>query len=328
MNKDFIEISDPTIDVEQILTSIEKSLASACIDLEALSKFQNQRFTPLSPEGFRSFDPLGAAHSFEKGINPPKFTSPKLWFIRGPIKWIFVSLVNLYSFVDKKLSENRIKAFFSVLHELIRINRKLKSIEIQMDLISKQIYTESGKQEFYKQSTDSQFFDLGSSFQGLEELLGKLNPALHHIILLPETGDFQILLEREKISVESHSHNPNTIDRLLKTRALQIKKTDPGSLSPKIPEKSEIIIEKPLTDLTPNQIRFLFSELSKKSPAQTKILFSISKLDSHSAFSLQSLSVCNENKLTSFMAEVGFDFEQVLLETGKFKFFQFSKKEA
>lgn len=328
MNKDFIEISDPTIDVEQILTSIEKSLASTSLDLESLSKFQNLSFTPLSPEGFRSFDPLGAAHAFEKGINPPKFTSPKLWFIRGPIKWIFVSLVNLYSFVDKKLSENRIKAFFSVLHELIRINRKLKNLEIKLDQINRQIQKETGRQEFKPDFEDSQYFDLGTSFRGLEELLGKLNLNSHHLILLPESGDFQVLLEREKISVESYSNNQRVIDRLLKTRAIRVKKSDLDSIAPKLLVRSEIIIEKPLTDLSPNQIQFLFSELSANIPHQTNIIFSISKTDTQSAFCLQSLSICNENKLTSFMNQLGFNFDQVLLETGDYKFFQFSKKDS
>jgi hypothetical protein len=70
---------------------------------------------------------LAAANAFEKGISPPKFTNPKLWFIRGPIKWVFVSLVNLYSFIDKKLSENRIRAFFSVLARTDPFEQEIKS---------------------------------------------------------------------------------------------------------------------------------------------------------------------------------------------------------
>lgn len=326
MNKDFIEISDPTIDVEQILKSIESNLSQSSFDLESLAKLQNQRFTPISPEGFRAFDPLAAANAFEKGISPPKFTNPKLWFIRGPIKWVFVSLVNLYSFIDKKLSENRIRAFFSVLHELIRLNRKLKQIESQLTFLQSSMNTEKGKAEFQLDSDNAFYFDLNSAALGLEDLFKKLNKSELYVILLPESGDSLVFFEREQIAYDCYSPNEKIVNSLKKNKSLKVFLLPPGQICPKLNRLKTVLIEKPLTDLTPRQIRFLFSEINRLSEPGTHLIFSISKPNSISAFSENSISICNEGKLGLYLSEFGFNFNEILLETLELKFFQFSKK--
>lgn len=83
----------------------------------------------------KEFDPSFVASQFEKGISPPKFTNPKLWFIKGPLKTILIKFVEFYAIVDKKLSENRIKAFYSVLFELIKSKKRILRLEKKIEEI-------------------------------------------------------------------------------------------------------------------------------------------------------------------------------------------------
>jgi hypothetical protein len=127
--KPIFEIHDSEINVREIMEEIESRLRKKNVSADEITRLSHLDSTPISPAGNREFDPANTAYLFDKGISAPKFTNPSLWFVRGPLKWIFKKIVEIYSLLDKKLSENRIKAFYSVVHELILQKAKTKELE-------------------------------------------------------------------------------------------------------------------------------------------------------------------------------------------------------
>ena len=133
------EIHDSEINVSEIMKEIESNLSKRNINKEELNKIYRADFSPDSPGGYREFDPAYIANQFESGISPPKFQNKSLWFIRGPIKWIIVKLIELYSYVEKKLSFNRIRAFYSVVHELIVLKKRYDLLQSRFDELEKEV---------------------------------------------------------------------------------------------------------------------------------------------------------------------------------------------
>lgn len=127
---ELFKVSNMNLDAKEIMREIESRIRIRSIDKEELEKILKQKIhSDINSIGFRAFDPAYTANLYEKGISPPKFTNPKLWFIKGPIKWFVVKLIQGYGFLDQKLSRNKVKAFYSVLHELIALRRKVEELE-------------------------------------------------------------------------------------------------------------------------------------------------------------------------------------------------------
>ena len=57
------------------------------------------------------------------------FTNPIFKYIRGPIRYLLVKFIEGYSLFDKKVSENRIRAFFNVVYELVLLRKKYESLD-------------------------------------------------------------------------------------------------------------------------------------------------------------------------------------------------------
>lgn len=128
----------------EIMDTIESRLKERNISKDDIERISKIRFSPFSKRSHRDFDPSYTANLFEKGISTPKFTNPRLWFIRGPIHWLLKKGVSFYSLVDKKLSENRVRAFFQVLHELVLIKKNQEILSQKLD-------------EFYKEYSEERY---------------------------------------------------------------------------------------------------------------------------------------------------------------------------
>jgi hypothetical protein len=127
-------------------------------------------------------------------------------------------------------------------------------------------------------SDNAFYFDLSTASLGLEDLFKKLNKSETYIILLPESGDSLVILEREQIAYECYSPNENIVNSLKKNKSLKSTTAAFRSTLPKAQHSKTVLIERPLTDLTPRQIRFLFSEITTRfSESGTQLIFSISK---------------------------------------------------
>ena len=146
----FFQIYDPELNVQDIMKEIESKLKSRNIAKEDVERISKLRLSPFSNSHSREFDASLSANLFEKGISTPKFTNPKLWFLRGPLKWLITQFINFYALVDKKLSENRVRAFFQVLHEIVILKKK-------QDLLGRKL------EEFYQEYAQNKFFALKGS---------------------------------------------------------------------------------------------------------------------------------------------------------------------
>lgn len=144
IHQPFFQIYDPNVNVEEIMDSIESRLKERNISKEDIERISKLRFSPFANKANRDFDPSFTANLFEKGISVPKFTNPKLWFLWGPLRFLIRKIIELYSLVDKKLSENRVRAFFHVLHELVLLKKNQEVLSLKMD-------------EFYKEYAENNY---------------------------------------------------------------------------------------------------------------------------------------------------------------------------
>lgn len=146
--KGFIEIQDPEINIEEIMQAIESRLKARNISPEDIERISKIQFTPKDLEGIRKWDPAYTASLFEKGISVPKFTNPKLWFLKGPLKYLLAKFVEFYSMVDKKLSENRVRAFYQLLHEVILLKKKQEMLSQKIETLFKSYLTTTQEKSY------------------------------------------------------------------------------------------------------------------------------------------------------------------------------------
>ncbi|WCL49574.1 hypothetical protein O4O04_01795 [Leptospira sp. GIMC2001] len=126
------------------MDKIESRLQERNISKEDVERVSKLKFSPFTTHSSRKFDPSLAANLFEKGISTPKFSNPKLWFLVGPLRWMLEKFVNFYALVDKKLSENRVRSFLQVLHEIVVIRK-------QQDLLAMKM------EEFYQEYAENKY---------------------------------------------------------------------------------------------------------------------------------------------------------------------------
>ena len=183
------EIQDSDINVSELMSEIESNLRRRNIDPADIEKIARIKLTPEVPISKREFDPSETAHNFEKGISPPGFTNPIFKYIRGPLRYLLIKFIEAYSLFDKKVSENRIRAFFSVVYELVVLRKKYETLERKFF-------------EFYREHNDLKSIVLGkrddnsyfNPFNPLDDTISKSNDRIinlinsgeNTLILLPE----------------------------------------------------------------------------------------------------------------------------------------------
>lgn len=140
---------------------MEKKVLIKSVTKEEIDRIQNLDLSTDFSELKKEFDPSFIASQFEKGINPPKFTNPKLWFIKGPLRTLISKFVEFYAIIDKKLSENRIKAFYSVLFELIKSKKRISRLEKKLE----EIYIELNELKKTKHQAETSFYDYLKPYQ-------------------------------------------------------------------------------------------------------------------------------------------------------------------
>ena len=200
-NKEIFEIQNSEINVAEIMREIESNLRQRSIDKSEIDRIAKLKLSSDSPAGHREFDPSLTANLFEKGIAPPKFSNPRYWFIRGPLKWIIIKFTEFYSLVDKKLSENRIKAFYSVLHELILMKAKHQRLELKLAELYKHVVELRAS---YNPEFQNEFYDnnklLSENFSKSNlRILSLLKNEKPTLVLLPDWENFLNLLKVNRI---------------------------------------------------------------------------------------------------------------------------------
>lgn len=293
MDSDFLKIKDPSLPLQEILQKVEKKLPRPESGLEQVD------FSPASPGSLRQFDPLAIAYSFEKGISPPKFTNPRLWMIKGPIKWILIWIVNLYSLIDKKLSENRIKAFFSVLHELGRIRSEIRLL--QKEKLEQTNNSEIKIQPSYWFPTiTGLYWDLlpNDTIQSKQILLLGYDGGLTKKLLLKDKLKSAWVTSAAILENFKNSVYPNTqlIDWSLNWDE----------------ELSEVIIEIPLQYLSADEIDFFFRYLKSIKKTRLDVRFIFKKVNSKFPFEGLNITSIRIEKLPDYFRPLDFEIQNIL----------------
>ncbi len=191
------EIQDSSINVQEIIEELESTIRKMDVDSEEISRISNLKPKELNERNSRFFDPAYTATLFEKGISPPKFTNPSLWFIKGPLRWIIVKFIEFYSLFDKKVSENRIKAFYSVIYELVDLKKKYESLYEKLEEIQKDILILKQNHTSFQKSRPSSISlvstDVNKKFN--DKIINKFTKTDFILILYPD--DENLLKELE-----------------------------------------------------------------------------------------------------------------------------------
>lgn len=309
---EIFSINDSEINTKEIMEEIEKKLLRSPVSKEELERVASLRFHPETPEGFRDFDASEIAHLFEKGITSPKFTNPKLWFVRGPLKWIITRFVEFYAFIDKKLSENRIRSFYSVLHELILLRTKYNRLEKQF-------------QEFYKDHVDllnslgrgpepefqwaSDEFYSGNTPSSADQLILSLLPEGANVLALaPEWGELLKYLELSQIRFKTVVWDKGQ-ETFIRSRVTdQIYRLGSGQLLPPLDDFSAIVFSSNVCYLPQYLIEKLLLEISRQARPNTLVIFPYSNHSIRSSSPFQKLyqTQIEDSRLTTYLKDLGY----------------------
>ncbi len=328
----FLEIRDPELSVQEIIQEIESKIVlppPSSLEWERISKME---FQPESPEGFRKFDPAGTAFLFEKGISPPKFTNPKLWFIKGPFKFLLTRIIEFYGLVDKKLSENRIKAFFSVLHELIRLTKRIQKIEIRLEkfystyLLKKDISPDYQNIDFGWSTF--QYFDMPGKLNLWDNAIADLKSKNQVTVLLPTWGYILKELTIANIRFEAFSNIEEEVNFIKSKISSHISKVN--SLFPLrsfLPPNSDVLIFIPLNRFPSFLLNQLFIELSSGMTKGHDVYFSMQSDHAADSSPFQDIEVTKVDvkKLPAYLEPLGFARERNLTHQETMKILRYTK---
>ncbi|XDD46282.1 hypothetical protein AB3N60_16485 [Leptospira sp. WS39.C2] len=325
----FVEIRDPQLNVQEIVESLESKIPLDPNEQSHWTELTKISYKPESPLGFRKFDPAGTAHLFEKGISSPKFSNPKFWFIRGPIKFIIHRLISLYSQIDKKLSENRIRAFFSVLHELVRLGKRLEQIERRFDGFYRDHLLNSNQNNSpnFSWATNSYFIDSGIN-NNWNLTINDLKESKQVLVLFPEWGEILKQLSISKIPFQSLttdqnefqfikskiSHNIHYLENLFPLSQFKIQNFD-------------LVIYLPLNRFPSHILERIFAEISFLQNKGNHLYFSVTIQPEYNNRPFRDIQVSEINleQLPNYLNSLGFGSSRDLSVSDDTKVYRYTK---
>jgi hypothetical protein len=325
----FVEIRDPQLSVQEIVESLEAKIPLDPNQNTHWSELTKISYKPESPLGFRKFDPAGTAHLFEKGISSPKFSNPKFWYIRGPVKYIINRLISVYGQIDKKLSENRIRAFFSVLHELVRLGKRLEQMEKRFDGFYRDhlLNTNQKSSPNFSWATNSYFIDAGIN-PNWNLAVEDLKDSRQVLVLFPEWGEILKQLTISKIpfqAITSNSDQHDFIKRKLSHNIHLLESIFP--LSQLKIQSLDILVYLPLNKFPSFAIERIFGEISAILTKGNHIYFSVSILpeNNHRPFRDLQATEINLDLLPNYLNTLGFNSLRELTVSEDTKVFRYTK---
>lgn len=138
--KRIFEIHAPGYDAQALSEDIERDLQSAPFDADDVRRVEQLNFAPVTPAGERGFDPALTAELFEQRVVTPDFRSRKFRFIRGPLRALASALFRFLVQLNEKLSENKVQAFYHVVHELIALSHRYERLQARFGEVQEELY--------------------------------------------------------------------------------------------------------------------------------------------------------------------------------------------
>ncbi|PJZ84449.1 LIC_10202 family protein [Leptospira harrisiae] len=327
----FVEVRDPQLNVSELVQKIESKIPLDPGQIPNWQELTKISYKPESPQGFRKFDPAGTAHLFEKGISSPKFSNPKFWFIKGPIKYIVNRLISVYGLIDKKLSENRIRAFFSVLHELVRLSKRIEQIENRFDGFYRDHLLNNHSDELpnFGWAANSYFIDSGSN-PTWKIALEDISKTKAITVLFPEWGDILKQLSILKVPFQCITSFENEFQFIQSkiTATVQLeKKLFP--LNQILKKPTDILVYLPLNRFPSFWIERIFAEISNSMINGNNLYFSVSTKpsDTNRPFRDLQVSEIDLECLPSYLETLGFNQVRDLSTTEDTKVYKYTKFE-
>ncbi len=310
-NTEIFEIQNSDINVREIMEEIESSLNERSIDKSEIERIVKLKLSSDSPAGHREFDPSLTANLFEKGIAPPKFSNPRYWFIKGPLKWSIIKFTEFYSLVDKKLSENRIKAFYSVLHELILLKAKHRRLELKVaELYAQVVELRTSHQTKLFQNN---FYDndkpLSESFNQSDlRILSLLIKDKATLVLLPDWGNFLSLLKLNRIPFRAIVQNKSQADYISEKISNEVFIVEPINKFKEYKSYSNIILHCNACRLPAWVLEEVILNLKVNASSNTHFFlrFSNFALTNYSPFQENFQTRIDLNKIHSYLKDLGF----------------------
>lgn len=310
-DRPIFEIQDSDINVTEIMAEIESSLRRKNIDQEEISRISRLKLSTEIPQNYREFDPAETAHFFEKGISPPRFTNPIFKYIRGPLRWLLVKFIEGYSLFDKKVSENRIKAFFSVVYELLLLRKKHETLEKKfhemyrdMNEIKSHLFSDSKPQFFYSPNAPLERSQEESNLK-LVEMLKNNGKSL---ILFPEYDNFLQLLQLNQIPHVALLHTKNDYTYFRENISNSIEYFENIENYNNFSEYKNIVFFSNACKLPGWMLEKLLFSIRKYSDTDSKIFlrYSNSSITYHSPFQPNFPTRISPELLFHFLKETGF----------------------
>jgi len=293
------------VDVAGIMEEIESELGKISVEKSELEKIARLSFTPPSPAGLGKFDPLGTASLFEKGISPPGFTNPRFRFVRGPLKWLVLKLVNLYAMVDRKLSENRTRAFYNIVHEIIMLknrmdvlNERIESVYDKLDSVLKKNSSDTSglyvSGNFFLRGKNSRDNDIVSRLKKVKTL-----------VLLPEWGEFLDELKKQGIPFSSMAADKNSLDYIRKNFDSSARLADESGFR-QWKSYGQIVVYQGMDTLSSVELENLFSLIKKHCSSGTVVVMNYAAAKTNLPFEDNRRITVRPEQLKSYLRERGF----------------------
>ncbi|MCP5493166.1 MAG: hypothetical protein H7A23_01290 [Leptospiraceae bacterium] len=330
-NKPIFEIQNSDINVLDIMEQIESNLAKRSINKDEIEKIVKLKFTPNSPEGYREFDPCETANLFEKGISPPKFTNPSLKFIKGPLKWLIIQFVKLYSILDKKISQNRIHAFYSVVHEMILLKKSQNYLSERFNQLYKdQINLESKLQVGLSKNVYINRNSVRNEFvqKSDQRILELINEKSVGLVVFPEWDAVFTQLKSKFVNITLLIEDKMLYDYFNNELIDKVLLVDSICNFTKYENYSFIFFQSNICLLPPFLLEKILRNMANYTSPQTKIFlrYSNSSIDVYTPFQRNHLTHINESLLHSYLKGIG--FQNIILhqtDSDEFKLISFCK---
>jgi hypothetical protein len=264
------EINDSDINIKEIMYEIESRLKDRSISRNEIDKIVAYGQDIHSEIRYREFDPSFIAYQFETGISTPKFTNPKFWFIKGPIRKVITFFVEIYSAIEKRLSTNRVKAFYSVVYELMILRSRIEKLEKEIERLKlTPVPLETVDDATIELSRKNTELFLESDRQ----ILSNLNPTDFVLVLCPISIEFT-----DKLNTHTKMSKIISYESVINKYTQPIKPKTKRNKTQEIElqQFTKIIIHQNLCTISHKVLEKLFLEIKREATPGTKVLARLS----------------------------------------------------
>ncbi len=96
-------------------------------------------FSPAAVNQLRGFEPGETTALFESQVSAPDLSNPKFRYIPSWVRRLATRMFPLFSLMTEKIMENKVQAFYHVVHELVALNYRYQKLEKDYELLQGEV---------------------------------------------------------------------------------------------------------------------------------------------------------------------------------------------